>query len=169
MSPAVNHSIGKSQTVWEHYSCDPNNSLSMTIPTQRPCYLQSCINRSFQLQQVFQPRNHTQEVSKADSTSKHGTSKAGFSALIPRYCSISTKGSRGVTRHHNCSLNKVFIDRQSAKITIYGRPASAGRKFLLFFSLIGPQKSFVTVTKAKIVQFTGARHPSPEPLVKMIQ
>jgi hypothetical protein len=29
------------------------------------------------------------------------------------YCSVSTKGSRGVTRHLNCSLGQLFIPRQS--------------------------------------------------------
>jgi hypothetical protein len=49
-----------------------------------------------------------------------------------------------------------------AKITINGNPAKAGAKILTFFSLIGPRKFNVTVTRGKLVHVTTLRHPSPE-------
>jgi hypothetical protein len=37
-----------------------------------------------------------------------------------------------------------------------------GAKILTFFSLIGPRKFNVTVTRVKLVHFMTLRHPSPE-------
>jgi hypothetical protein len=55
------------------------------------------------------------------------------------------------------------------KIAIYGSPVNAGPEILTFFNLFRPQNLKVTVTQAKIVQFTSLCHPSPEPLVVIVQ
>jgi hypothetical protein len=47
-----------------------------------------------------------------------------------RYCTISTKCSRGVTCHHKCS----FLGNHG-KVTIYGSPANAKPNILAFFFL----------------------------------
>jgi hypothetical protein len=78
------------------------------------------------------------------------------------YCTITTKGSRYVTRHLKCSLESMFILR---KITLNGGPANAGAEFLTFSDLFGPPNREVTVTRAKIVRFITLCHLSPEPLV----
>ena len=56
------------------------------------------------------------------------------------YIDYPIKCSLGVTRHRQCSLGKVFIRRQSPKITIYGSPANAGPQILAFFGLFGAKK-----------------------------
>ncbi|KAJ6513721.1 hypothetical protein C8R47DRAFT_1064421 [Mycena vitilis] len=55
------------------------------------------------------------------------------------------------------------------QIAKYGSPATAGREFLTFFDLFGPQKLNVTVTDTKSVQFRRSRHASPEHSVKIVQ
>ena len=50
-----------------------------------------------------------------------------------KYCTISTIYSQHITRHLKSSLNKVFIPRQSPKITINGSPADAGPEILPIF------------------------------------
>ena len=46
---------------------------------------------------------------------------------------------------------------------------SAGPEILTFLAYIGSEKLSVTVKGTKSVQFTGGRHPSPEPFVVMVQ
>ncbi|KAJ7656158.1 hypothetical protein DFH06DRAFT_1411944 [Mycena polygramma] len=64
----------------------------------------------------------------------------------PKTVQVREDNVQHVTRHHQSSLAKVFIPRQSQKITINGRPASAGAKFLTFLGPIRPQNLAVTVT-----------------------
>lgn len=55
------------------------------------------------------------------------------------------------------------------KIPINGNSADAGSETLVFFGLFGSQNRSVTVTWTKLVQFRTFCHPSPEPLVEIVQ
>ncbi|KAJ7679160.1 hypothetical protein DFH06DRAFT_1120906 [Mycena polygramma] len=94
------------------------------------------------------------------------TIRSNFSHIsVWDYCTISTVYSQHVTRHHQSSLAKVFIPRQSQKITINGRPANAGAIFLTFLGPIRPQNLPVTVTEPNsfISQASVTRHENRWP------
>ena len=113
----------------------------------------------------------------AQSSNSRSTGKGSFKLLFHKllvliYCTITTKGSRHVTRHLKGSLGSRFIDRQSPEIPINGRTAASGKcrpRIFGSFPLFQAKNRNVTVTHAELVQLTSPCHPSPEPLVVIVQ